>query len=284
MWNTWTDRKVTWYERNVPRDPESGIIREAEPRELGPTNTKKAILMVHGFVGSPNNFNDLPDRVAASGWHVRVMLLPGHGTSPHDFEITSAGTLERAVLDEVNALRERFSTVVLMGHSMGGALATLVAAQCPVDGLILASPYYAVTHRWYYGLRPEIWARLLTPVVRWVYHSPKRQPVNRREVSEKIVAYHWIPAAGIRTAITLAAAARENQITDGITMPTLLIHSRNDSVTDPAVSEKVFGSFPSKRKTAVWLQDSDHIIFWDYDDKRVIDETLSFLETINTPD
>lgn len=284
MWNTWTDQKVTRYERDVPRDPESGIIREAEPRELGPIDTGKAILMVHGFVGSPNNFNDLPDRVAASGWHVRVMLLPGHGTSPRTFETTSAAELEQAVMNELEALRERFSTVVLMGHSMGGALATLAAAQCPVDGLILASPYYAVTHRWYYGLRPETWARILTPAVRWVYHSPKRQPVNRRESSERIVSYPWIPTAGIRTAITLAAAARESRVTAGITMPTLLIHSRKDSVTDPAMSEKVFNSFPVSKKTVVWLHRSDHIIFWDYDDKQVIDEVLSFLETINALD
>lgn len=284
FWNALTDRQVERYDRQVPRDPGSGIIRGAEPRELGPDNTGKAILMVHGFIGSPNNFNDLPDHIAAAGWHVRVMLLPGHGTSPHVFETTSAAELEQAVSDELQALRQRFETVVLLGHSMGGALATLVAAQSEIDGLILAAPYYAVTHRWYYGLRPESWARILTPVVRWVYIAPKRQPVKRFESREKVISYHWIPSAGMRTAITLAARARDSRTATGITMPTLLIHSTNDSVTDPTVSRTVFDTFPAQRKRAVWLQDSDHIIFWDYDDKKVIEETLSFLESIDNPD
>ncbi len=280
FWNTWTDRHVTRYDERTERNPETGIMLGAEPLSLGPENSGKAILMVHGFVGSPNNFNDLPVRVAEAGWHVRVMLLPGHGTTPRNFETTPAEELEQAVANELDMLRNRFSTVVLLGHSMGGALATIIAARHRVDALILVSPYYAVTHRWYYLLHPETWARLMSPVVRWIYSPPHRQPVNRVEAREKIVSYHWIPTRGALTAMDLAARASGTAVKSGITMPTLLIHSSKDSITDPQRSASVFNAFPTKDKRTVWLQRSDHIVFWDFDQGEVNRSVVTFLHDI----
>ncbi|HDP34785.1 MAG TPA: alpha/beta fold hydrolase [Candidatus Hydrogenedentes bacterium] len=129
FWDNIFDKRVTRYDDKTPRDPETGIMEGAAPRTLGPENTDKAILFVHGFSGTPNNFHDLPDQVAEAGWRVRVMLLPGHGTSPREFEKTSAEQLRQGVADELAPLRERYKTVVLVGHSMGGALATLTTAE-----------------------------------------------------------------------------------------------------------------------------------------------------------
>lgn len=278
FWNRIADKNVERYERETPRVPGTDIMQGAEPRELGPEDTDKALLMVHGFVGTPNNFADLPDRIAAEGWRVRVMLLPGHGTRPHDFENTTAEALEQAVVDELAAMRERYKQVVLLGHSMGGALATLAAARIAPDKLILVSPYYAVTHHWYYVLRPETWARLLRPLVRWIYRSEDMQPVNQVEMRANICSYQWMPTKGALTAIGLAACARQIRMLQGITMPVLLIHARKDSITDPKAAAEVFRVLPAKDKKAVWLDLSDHIVFWDYDRERVIEAVKDFLD------
>ncbi len=280
FWNTLMGRAVIRLDETIPRDASTGIMLGAEPITVGPETTGRAMLMVHGFIGSPNNFNDLPEQVAEAGWHVRVMLLPGHGTSPVEFETTTAAQLERAVENELTALQERFATVVLLGHSMGGALATLVASRRRVDGLILVSPYYAVTHRWYYLLHPEAWASLLSPAVRWMYRPADMQPVNRIEAREKIVSYTWIPVKGALTAMELAARARSDAVTADIVAPTLLLHSKIDSVTDPEVAEEIFRKFPATDKEVVWLRRSDHIVFWDYDREEVIRQVVLFLRRI----
>ena len=281
FWNNAADHRVTREDDRTPRDSVSGIMHGAQPRSIGPTDAKKAVLMVHGFVGSPNNFNDLPDAVADKGWHVRVMLLPGHGTSPREFESTTAAQLEDAVLRELDQLHEHFPLVVLLGHSMGGALATLAAAQRPVDALILVSPYYAVTHRWYYLLHLETWANLLTPAVRWVYRPRSVQPVNLIEAREKIVSYNWIPTKGMLTAIDIASRARDSILSNKIAMPTLLLHAEGDSVTDPKVAEEVWRGFAAQDKEMVRLHRSDHIVFWDYDRDEVIRAVTAFLDKIS---
>ncbi len=281
LWNTWADRRVTLSDEAIVRDPDTGIIRGAEPLTLGPENSRRAILMVHGFAGTPNNFNELPARLADTGWHVHAMLLPGHGTSPRAFEITTAEQLEAAVVTELDALRERYETVVLLGHSMGGALATLIAARCKVDGLILVSPYYAITYRWYYLLRPETWAAWLSSVVRWVYRSVRMQPVNLLEAQEKILSYHWIPVRAALMAMGLAARACREEVAADITAPVLLIRSKRDGVIDTNLAQQVFEKIPAQHKRSVCLRDSDHIVFWDYDREEVVAQVSDFLQDLS---
>ncbi len=275
-----TEKDVKRYDATVPRNPETGIILGAEPRELGPEDAPNAVLFVHGFSGTGNNYNDLPDRVAAAGWRARVMLLPGHGTSPFSFEKTTAGELLSAVIQELKVLRDRHKKVVLMGHSMGGALATLAAGQMPLDGLMLAAPYYSVTFKWYYLIPAEQWARLFSPMVRWIYSPAENQPVNRREVRSQILSYPWIPTRAFLTAMTLAEQARKLETLQRIHCPVLLLHSLKDNVTAPSSAAKAFGEIPSAQKRAVWLENSDHIIFWDYDQEQVAEETLAFLKQV----
>lgn len=281
MWNNYADGRVTHYDATVARDPDTGIIAGGAPRVLGPAGSDRAVLFVHGFGGTPNNFADLPDQVAAAGWRVHAPLLPGHGTSPRDFEKTTTAELEQAVREELAALSEQYETVVLLGHSMGGALATLVAADAPgLDGLILMAPYYRITYQWYYILRPETWAGMLSPLLRWIYRSDAMQPVNRIEAREKIVSYSWIPTRAARTAMILAAKAEREQVLRDISAPVLLIHSRRDTVTDPRASEAAFELIGTENKRAVWLSTSNHIVFWDFERDRVAREVLGFLEEV----
>jgi len=280
FWNTIADKRVRLYDEQIPRDPDTGIMKGAEPRTLGPENTDKAILFVHGFIGSPNNYCDLPDRVAAKGWHVRVMLLPGHGTTPREFETTTADQLKLAVLDELAPLREKYKTLVLVGHSMGGALSTVAASEVKLEGLILAAPYYRITSPWYLMLPAETLINTFSPLVRWVYRTQDMLPVNRPEAKPEIVSYNWVPSAAGRMAIGLAAQARDPKVLKKITMPTLLLHSRIDTVTDPKASLMVYDQLPTREKRAVWLKTSDHIIFWDYERDQVADEVLAFLDMI----
>lgn len=273
-----SDTRIRACDAATERNPETGVIRGAEPLELGPQGAQGAVLFVHGFSGCPNNFNDLPYRVAAAGWRVKAMLLPGHGTSPLDFERTGADELLDAVKREAAGLRQEHERLVILGHSMGGALATLAAAEMKLDGLVLAAPYYAIKFNWYYLLPVEQWVKLLGPAVRWVYASADKQPVKRREVSREILSYLWIPTKAAAMAMGLAQRAAEPEAARRITCPSLLLHGKTDSVTSPEAAKAVFEAIPAPKKRAVWLDNSDHIIFWDYDREQVAKEVIGFLE------
>jgi len=277
-----TNRLVAMEDRRAPRDPATGILMGAEPRELGPAKSDLAVLLVHGFIGAGNNFNDLPERLAEQGWRVKVMLLPGHGTSPYDFEQTSADELLDAVRAEFAALQARHSRVALIGHSMGATLCTLVASETRVDGLVMGAPYFGVTYRWFYILPAETWTRIASPFVRWLRKSRLFVQVNRKEVRDQVVSYKWSPLRGTLTLMEIGRRADSVEVLERVTCPVLLIHSHGDIAASPKASAAAFQKLGSDDKRAVWLEASNHIIYWDFDRDRVADEIIAFLAALET--
>ena len=200
--NTVATRLVDHEDKRVARNTD-GIMIGAEAREFGDPRSPNAVLFVHGFAGAGTNFNQLPQQFADAGWYVRVMRLPGHGRSPRDLENVTADELEMAVLDEVVELKKAHERVVLVGHSMGGALCTLAASKADINGLILGGAYFGVTYRCYYGLTPETWTELSSHVLRWVYKSGLFTQVNDRFQLPNILSYTWLP--------TKASVTKRNQ-------------------------------------------------------------------------
>jgi carboxylesterase len=277
-----TNRLVTREDERAPRNPETGILLGAESRDLGAEDAGRAVLMVHGFIGAGNNFNDLPDRIAAEGWRVRIMRLPGHGTSPRDFEKVTEDDLYRAVREEFEALQAKYPHVVLLGHSMGGALCTLLAAEADVDGLVLGAPYFKVTHKWFYILPPEAWTTMTSPFMRWARKGKTFMQVNRKEVKDQIVAYRWTPMRGTKTLMKVGRNARNPELLGNVTCPVLLIHSPLDIAASPKAAAQAFDALGSADKRAVWLETSNHIIFWDYEREQVAEEIVAFLGSLDT--
>jgi len=271
---------VSEYERSLDRDPATGIMRGAEPYVSGRGGSEGAALLVHGFLGAGSNFNRLPERLAGMGWEVHVMLLPGHGTTPRDLEKVTPDDMVRAVRDEVLELRRKHERILLVGHSMGGALCTIAAADAEVSGLVLCAPFFEVTRKRWYLLRPERWAGLFGHVARWVYKGEVFVMVNRREAKEHILSYRWAPMKGIATLFEVGRRASSPDVLRRITCPVLLIHSRGDDASSWKAAERAFGMMKSPRKRTVLLEDSNHHLFWDYDRERVMEEIELFAASL----
>ncbi len=115
-------------------------------RRNGHADNSKAALLIHGFPGTPYEMQQPADLLHAQGWTVEAPLLPGFGTdiptlperTYQDWLTATGSALER--------LRREHDTVIICGNSMGGSLALCLAAQQPVDGLILFAPFWRVEH------------------------------------------------------------------------------------------------------------------------------------------
>ncbi len=260
-----SSRKVKNHDSQQLRDPSTKILKGAEPLEQGNKNSDTALLMVHGFSGCPNNFENLPNQLAELDIYVKAILLPGHGTTPLEFEKVSVDILIESVVDNIILLKKHHKTVIVLGHSMGGALSTLSFVKTPFDGLILASPYYGITFNPKLIFPPEKWIRYFSPLVRWVYTPPEKQPILRKEVATQIISYQWIPSRAGLVAMEIAERAKRKSILEQITCPTLIIHSKKDSVACPLAVANVYDQIKSAKKEILWLENSDHVIFWDYE-------------------
>lgn len=282
VWHVVCVSLVNAEERDLPRDSITGVIEGLEPRDFGPDDSRFGALFVHGIGGSPKDFDGLPERLAERGWRVRVMLLPGHGTRARDLKKATAEQEIEAVRREVARMNERHETVLLVGFSMGGALSTITAAREAgrIDGLVLGAPYYGVTYKWYYGLRPETWTRLLAGPVPWVYKGDIFRAINDRSNKKSFFTYRVMPTHSFVMLGELGRIAGAPETLKSITCPVLVVHSPKDIAASFEASAAAFEAMPAKDKRFVKLENTDHHLFWDFDREQVYREVLAFAEKL----
>jgi pimeloyl-ACP methyl ester carboxylesterase len=121
------------------------------------------LMLVHGFTGAKEDFADFLDGFADRGWQVVAPDLRGHGASeaPLEEEAYSLDEMAADVLALADELGwERFD---LLGHSMGGMVAQVLALQVPerLRSLVLMDTGHGAVE----GLDPAILA-LAIEVVR----------------------------------------------------------------------------------------------------------------------
>jgi carboxylesterase len=63
-----------------------------------------AVLMVHGFTGSPSEFRRVGYFLNEMGYTVKAVRLPGHGTTPEDMIRTGWRDWYQHVLDSYDEL------------------------------------------------------------------------------------------------------------------------------------------------------------------------------------
>ena len=85
-------------------------------------------LCVHGFTSCPAVYTELAERLAGMGYALSAPLLPGHGTTPEDLGAVAELEWFEAVAREYEALRGRYRTIHVVGLSLGGAIASWLAA------------------------------------------------------------------------------------------------------------------------------------------------------------
>ena len=107
------------------------------------------LLIIHGFIGMSDNWKSFGSLYAAEGFQVHMLDLRNHGKSFHSDEF-NYNVMSNDVLEYCQ--EHNLAKVSIIGHSMGGKVAMLLATTYPemVDKLIVAdigSKYYAPHHQ-----------------------------------------------------------------------------------------------------------------------------------------
>lgn len=109
---------------------------------------RSAALLIHGFPGTPAELRPLGTVLRQAGWTVQAPLLPGFGPEIETLAERQASEWVAAVQASLAHLHQQHRPVLLVGYSMGAALALQVAAMHRLDGLILLAPFRQIGARW----------------------------------------------------------------------------------------------------------------------------------------
>lgn len=129
----------------------------------------RAVLVLHGYTGYCGEMYQLARHLAERGYAVDLPRLPGHGTNRADFLSSNHRDWLRRAVDSYLELSSRYTRVSVVGLSMGAVLASILAAEFPVERLVFLAPALLTRSN-------VLW---LTPLMRWFVGPYSKGPVEQ---------------------------------------------------------------------------------------------------------
>lgn len=260
--------------RRLPVGP-SGIIPGAEPFTLparGHPGDGPAVLLIHGFGDTPQTLRYLGGALHAAGWTVHAPLLPGHGRTLAEYGRSGAASWIAHARDELATLRARHREVAIVGLSMGGAIASVLAAETPeVRALALLAPYLSMPTTIRRLARVHGLLGLMMP---WAAGRGQRSIHDEREAARSL-AYGVVAPHLLRELLRVVEAAQEAM--PRITTPTLVLHSRQDIRVPTDAAEREYAKLRMPDRELVWLDRCGHLVTVDHEHHDVSAHVAAFL-------
>lgn len=219
------------------------------------------LVLVHGFTGSKENWYPL---ARALGGRYRLLIpdLPGWGESERRPGAAYGFGEQAAHVDAFVRALSPGRPVVLVGHSMGGGIAALVAARYPRDIAALALLDAAgvrfkdnqfgldvLAGKNPFGVDDEA---SLQRYIDIVFHDPGAKPWLPWPASTALIRKRRADAAFEQTVLDRIGRSEESllpgQEAARIRQPALLLWCRQDAVIDPSALDLYAARIPQARK------------------------------------
>ena len=216
-----------------------------------PGDNGRAVLLIHGFTGSPAHMRPLGEKLHDAGFSVLGIRLTGHGTDIADMLKAGAMDWLTDARTAFERLRAEADGVSVAGLSMGGVLALILASDYDgVRSLVsLSAPMgTASPMSRYAGLLA--WA---CPVL------PKRADPARRLLDGRYdIGYDAIPLARLSDLHSLISRARDRL--GEVRCPILCVQSEKDRTIDLRSADIILDGVSSQVKKRLTLTASPHVI------------------------
>jgi len=228
------------------------------------------VVMLHGFTGSKDNWYPLAQRLRGR-YRLLIPDLPGWGDSERRPGADYGYVAQAARVDAFIRALSPGRPVVLLGHSMGGGIAALVAARHPDDvarvGLLDAAGVRFDDNR--FGL--EVLAgenpfgvsdrATLQRYIDTVFHRDAAKPWIPWPASRGLIARRRGDAAFEQSVLDSIGRGPDNllpgEVAADIHQPALLLWGRQDAVIDPSALGLYAAKMPQASR--VLLDDSGHM-------------------------
>jgi pimeloyl-ACP methyl ester carboxylesterase len=228
------------------------------------------VVMLHGFTGSKDNWYPLAERLRGR-YRLLIPDLPGWGDSERRADADYGYVAQAARVDAFIRALSPGRPVVLLGHSMGGGIAALVAARYPADvarvGLLDAAGVRFNDNR--FGL--DVLAgenpfavsdrASLQRYIDTVFHRDAAKPWIPWPASRGLIARRRDDAAFEQSVLDRIGRGPDNllpgEVAAGIRQPALLLWGKQDAVIDPSALDLYAAKMPQASR--VLLDDSGHM-------------------------
>ncbi len=223
---------------------------------------KKAVLLIHGFAGGVYDFEQLAKELECK-YDVFTFTLPGHDGVFKD-KITYESWIEKSEEQVKYIMRKGYKTIYLIGHSMGGVIASYLATKYNFKKLVLAAPAFE-----YFGYNHG----------KLSYDSIVHKP-------QQIIKQYGFRLAMNRVfKLPLYCVSEFKKLVDKcyetpkyIKTETLVIWGDNDNVVPKSSVDYVFKTLKCKKKI-IFVKGSTHNLFKEDINNKLTKEIIDFFKS-----
>jgi carboxylesterase len=255
------------------------IIPTAEPFFFLGDRSKPACLLIHGFTGAPKEMRWMGEFLYLQGYSCLGIRLAGHATNSEDMIRSRWTDWVASVEDGYHSLLGVTDDIFLIGLSMGGVLSLLMSARLAprVKGVIAMSTPSRLPRDY------PIWFLKLISVV--MPYSPKTKETPGSGWFDKAayaehISYSENP---VRSSAELKKLILEMQADLAkVSVPVLLIHSKDDRYVLPDNMERIYAGLVNARdKTKLYVTGSGHVLPRDAARQEVFKSAVEFIQRVN---
>jgi carboxylesterase len=249
------------------------------------------LLLSHGLLSTPREFGLIAGRLRAGGIKHQALEIPGYTLACRGWRRTSWREWVESASACIDAAADRDRPVMLGGLCTGGLISAAIALQRRrrIDGLVLISPTLAYDgwglSRWRHLRHLGYWLGV-DRFIRIREREPYgiKNPVVRRWIAREM-RDRACSAAG-PAALPLWALGESEKLTAYVCQrvheldcPTMIIHARDDEITQLRHVRAFFDALTVPEKRFVVLENSYHVVTMDNDHARVAEELAAFVRS-----
>ena len=250
------------------------------------TEPKAIVVIIHGYAEHSTRYAHVAEYFASSGFAVHTFDLRGHGKS--DGKNTHVNSFDEYLTDVDTFLsRVRDShpgkKIFLLGHSMGGAIASLyvITRQPDLAGLLLSgaavkisddiSPFLIKISGIIAGILPKL------PTIKLDGTAISRDPqIVEKYDNDPLVYRGGIPARSGAEINRSTIQIQEKM--EAIKLPLLVMHGTADRLADPEGSKQLYTRASSEDKTLKLYEGLYHEILNEPEKENVMADIVAWLD------
>ncbi len=227
-------------------------------------------LLIHGFTGTPFEMRGLGKRLVAEGYTVLGPRLAHHGTQAADMNRSRWWDWYLAALDGWHMLNNICERVVVIGLSMGGLTALLMAANNPVTAVVaMSTPAAYMFNEGQLKMARYVWRVL---------------PVLKKSAGEKDEpdwpSYGEFPVRATAELMDYKEALLA--ALPAVAAPALLLHAVDDPTVPFDNLDYIYDQIGSAEKQKVVVERGGHVMTEGSEKEGVYQEVIAFLSKVST--
>lgn len=230
---------------------------------------KTAILLIHGFTGSPAELELLGDYLNEHEFTVYAPLLAGHGLTPEEMSKTNKDDWWKSVVEAYDLLLSKgYTDIIAIGLSMGGTLSLKLAMNKSLTAVVsMATPIRV--HNRFIGLS------------RWLKYVKAFQVKKKKDesIEQYIVSYDRTPIICAESLDRLIKEIRNSL--DKVSVPILIMQGKRDETVRFESAEYIYNHVGSTTKELKWYEKSTHIMTLDQEREKVFADILKFIRRVS---